>query len=95
MSSIHSACTVYFYRNVQILFSIFHLSCLQVLEFNVEKLRNNLKFCVLDEMVNYTEQIPDTFDEAKQLVKSLWPDWRGPLEAELSLQQRLSGKSLT
>ncbi|MEQ2278181.1 hypothetical protein XENORESO_013792, partial [Xenotaenia resolanae] len=62
-----------------------------VLKFNVDQLRNNLKFCQQD-AVNYgqTSEDPDGSDDAKMVVKRLWPGWSGPLEMESSLKQHFT-----
>lgn len=70
--------------------SFFHL---QVLKFNADQLRNNLKYCLQD-YANYIQKDHKwvSFDEAKAVVKRLWPGWRGPVEMESPLLQRLTGR---
>ncbi|KAM4546735.1 uncharacterized protein V3H82_020460 [Fundulus diaphanus] len=56
----------------------------QVLKFDVEKLRQNLKYCEKGNVPtcgSFTH-----FDEAKVKVQTLWPKCPGPLEVERSLQ---------
>lgn len=62
----------------------------KVLKFDADRLRNNLKYCLQDDD-NYIpkDHIRVDFDEAKAVVKNLWPGWRGPLEMESPLLQRL------
>ncbi|MEQ2265163.1 hypothetical protein XENORESO_003268, partial [Xenotaenia resolanae] len=62
-----------------------------VLKFDADRLRNNLKYCLQDD-VNYTQRdhVAVSFDDAKRVVKNWWPDWSGPLEMESSLQQSLT-----
>lgn len=57
----------------------------EVLKFDTNKLRRNLKFC-------RPEGPPlaefEKFEEANQLVNSLWPDFPAPLEEERPLQEQ-------
>ncbi|XP_041832334.1 uncharacterized protein LOC121634011 [Melanotaenia boesemani] len=56
-----------------------HMEEEQVLKFDVDQLRNNLKFVTKDEVT--TNRNPfDSFEEAKTLVKELWPEHDIPLE---------------
>ncbi|KAM6906870.1 uncharacterized protein FYW49_013464 [Xenentodon cancila] len=66
----------------------FHVKRGQTLKFDVDRLRRNLKYCNRDK-VSYTQsyRTHHTFEEAKPLVKSLWRDFRRPLEVERSLLQ--------
>ncbi|XP_061596375.1 T-cell immunoglobulin and mucin domain-containing protein 4 isoform X3 [Cololabis saira] len=66
----------------------FHVKRGQTLKFDIDGLRQNLKYCNPDK-VQYTlsNETHHTFDEAKQLVKSLWPDFGRRLEVERSLLQ--------
>lgn len=57
----------------------------QVLKFDPEKLKKNLTFCA-QENRPYTQNSFQSFDEAEKIVKRLWPDYPGPLEKEISLQ---------
>ncbi|XP_035998567.1 uncharacterized protein LOC105921786 [Fundulus heteroclitus] len=68
-----------------------HVGQNQMLKFNLDQLRTNLKFCQPD-VVNYGSngEDPDDFDGAKRKVKRLWPAWSGPLEMQSSLKQSLT-----
>ncbi|XP_018517440.1 uncharacterized protein LOC108873625 [Lates calcarifer] len=57
----------------------------EVLKFDPEKLKKNLTFCA-QENRPYTQNSFQSFDEAEKIVKRLWPDYPGPLEKEISLQ---------
>ncbi|MEQ2269519.1 hypothetical protein XENORESO_005660, partial [Xenotaenia resolanae] len=56
----------------------------KVLKFDVNKLRQNLKYCEEDN-VTYRNDYTD-LDVAKGPVSTLWPESPGPLEVERSLQ---------
>ncbi|XP_022070692.1 uncharacterized protein LOC110965835 [Acanthochromis polyacanthus] len=66
----------------------------QVLRFDTDQLRKNLKFC--DK--NYPAIVPtgrfNNFEEAKIAVGRLWPDCDFPLEKESSLEQRFTVQNL-
>ncbi|XP_027887378.1 uncharacterized protein LOC114153196 [Xiphophorus couchianus] len=67
----------------------------QMLKFDADRLRNNLKYCLLDDINCLPkDHTPVSFDDAKLVVKSLWPGWSGPLEEESSLLHRLSVSDL-
>ncbi|XP_014850075.1 PREDICTED: uncharacterized protein LOC106922300 isoform X2 [Poecilia mexicana] len=67
----------------------------QVLKFDADRLRNNLKYCLLDDINCLPkDHIPVSFDYAKTVVKRLWPGWSGPLEEESSLRHSLSVSGL-
>ncbi|KAM9333297.1 GTPase IMAP family member 9-like isoform 2-T3 [Pholidichthys leucotaenia] len=61
-----------------------HVENRKVLRFSAARLRQNLKFCSEDDVVL---ENGEDFEEAKNLVKSLWPGFRAPLEEERSLLQ--------
>lgn len=52
----------------------------EVLKFNADKLRENLKFCTKAYPTIARPWQFDTFDQAKDLVKELWPDYPSPRE---------------
>ncbi|GLD68951.1 uncharacterized protein AKAME5_002026400 [Lates japonicus] len=56
----------------------------EVLKFDPEKLRKNLRFC--DKGKPTKPENFQSFDEAERIVGDLWPDYPGPLEKEISLQ---------
>ncbi|MED6293893.1 hypothetical protein CHARACLAT_015229 [Characodon lateralis] len=56
----------------------------KVLKFDVNKLRQNLKYCEEDNVTYHKDYID--LDVAKDLVYNLWPESPGPLEVERSLQ---------
>ncbi len=55
-------------------------SLLQVLHFDADQLRQNLKFCSPAWPAIIDHDKFDDFDQAKELVKELWPDCPSPLE---------------
>ncbi|XP_008276310.1 uncharacterized protein LOC103354644 [Stegastes partitus] len=57
----------------------------QVLDFDADQLRKNLKFCDPGEVPIGTFE---SLEDAENQVKSLWPDCDSPLEKECSLEQR-------
>ncbi|XP_008304165.1 uncharacterized protein LOC103375625 [Stegastes partitus] len=59
----------------------------QTLMFDADQLRKNLKFCPQGKPAF---GIFDSFEEAKNQVKLLWPDCDSPLEEECSLEQRFT-----
>ncbi|KAM4547535.1 uncharacterized protein V3H82_021126 [Fundulus diaphanus] len=63
-----------------------HVENTQVLKFDVNKLRQKLKYCKAGK-VKSRGSFTD-LEDAKHLVQTLWPKWPGPLEVELSLKLR-------
>uniref|UniRef100_A0A3P8SIU4 AIG1-type G domain-containing protein n=1 Tax=Amphiprion percula TaxID=161767 RepID=A0A3P8SIU4_AMPPE len=59
----------------------------EVLKFDADQLRENLKFCHQGKPVIGTF---DSFEEATNQVTDLWPDYDSPLEEECSLVQRFT-----
>ncbi|XP_051793094.1 GTPase IMAP family member 8-like [Acanthochromis polyacanthus] len=59
----------------------------EVLEFDADQLRGNLKFCHHSEPAIGTF---DSFEEATNQVTELWPDYDSPLEEECSLEQHFT-----
>ncbi|XP_061595118.1 uncharacterized protein LOC133459260 [Cololabis saira] len=58
-----------------------HLEEGQVLKFDLEKLRNNIKYCA-KASVTYGKAPHDIFEFAEKAVKELWPDVDLPLERQ-------------
>ncbi|XP_030602805.1 uncharacterized protein LOC115792420 [Archocentrus centrarchus] len=66
-----------------------HVDRGQVLKFNADRLRQNLKFCWPDEVpATHDDDVFDDFEDGTNLVKCLWPGRRFVLEEERSLLQR-------
>lgn len=79
------------FRRLQVSFKNI-LLILQVLTFDADRLRQNLRFCWPEEVTaRNDEEEFDDFEDATNLVKCLWPGWRLPLEEERSLLQRYTG----
>ncbi|XP_054902801.1 GTPase IMAP family member 8-like isoform X2 [Poeciliopsis prolifica] len=67
----------------------------QVLKFDADRLRSNLKYCLLDDVNCLPKDHKSvSFEDAKTVVKGLWPGWTGPLEEESSLLHSLSVSDL-
>ncbi|XP_026213322.1 uncharacterized protein LOC113160323 isoform X2 [Anabas testudineus] len=81
-----SDCEYYVWDHVVV---ALHLEEEQVLEFDRDKLRENLKFCDKGP-ATITRYNFDGFKEAETLVKELWPDDPASLEKEMSLQELLA-----
>ncbi|XP_023254698.1 uncharacterized protein LOC111649176 [Seriola lalandi dorsalis] len=62
-----------------------HMEEGQVLKFDDDQLRRNLKICGPGEPV--IRKPFDSFEKAKYVVEELWPDYPEPLETERSLQE--------
>ncbi|XP_054873001.1 uncharacterized protein LOC129350463 [Amphiprion ocellaris] len=60
----------------------------QVLKFDADQLRENLKFCYKGAAAIGTF---DSFEDAEKQVKDLWTDYDSPLDKECSLQQHFTG----
>ncbi|RVE63342.1 hypothetical protein OJAV_G00135390 [Oryzias javanicus] len=59
----------YVWDNVAIAFDVGE----EVLEFNVDQLRQNLKYCELDSVTyNFTDKL--TAEQAEELIRDLWPE---------------------
>lgn len=63
----------------------------QVLKLDFDKPEDFLTYCEKDD-VTYRGEFQNPH-EANKLVKKLWPEWVGPLEAERPLQMHYPGKT--
>ncbi|XP_051793096.1 uncharacterized protein LOC110972346 [Acanthochromis polyacanthus] len=63
----------------------------EVLKFDADKLRKNLKFCQKGKPVIGTF---DSFEDAENQVQDLWPDCDSPLDKECSLEQHFTGAGI-
>ncbi|KAM4546719.1 GTPase IMAP family member 9-like [Fundulus diaphanus] len=68
-----------------------HVGKTQVLRFDTDRLRNNLKYCCQDDVSYTPKDLKEVeFSDAKPVVRRLWPDWMGPLQRTSSLLHRLT-----
>ncbi|XP_032433012.1 uncharacterized protein LOC116728803 [Xiphophorus hellerii] len=68
-----------------------HVENKQVLELDIDKPEDFLTYCEKDD-VPYRQEFQN-HHEANELVKEVWPEWVGPLEAERPLQMHYTGKT--
>lgn len=86
-------------RNVSadVFIFMFYAVCLfpsQVLTFDANHLRENLKFCEKDSVKLPLKFHFDRFEDAKNHVEGLWPK-SGPLEKEPSFLQSFTGNKIS
>ncbi|XP_069565755.1 uncharacterized protein [Brachyistius frenatus] len=70
-----------------------HVENRQVLKFNVDQLRENLKFCGKGYPPIKSDLYFDSFEDAKDKVEKLWPDGHSPLEKERSLKESFTDQT--